>query len=142
MSPTQQRKTAEALVAAFNAMDVPAIIALRSPACMRQILPATLKIPNTSNEAFRDHLDSMAKIFHNYELTCHELVEDVAARKIVMWLTARADTAVGEYVNEYIWTLEFDESGEKVVWQKEYVDVGVARDFGPKLRERVSQANA
>ena len=142
MPPTRQRQAADALVAAFNAMDVPAIIALRSPTCMRQILPAAMKIPNTSNEAFGHHLDSMVKVFQNYELTCHELVEDVAARKIVMWLTARADTAAGEYASEYMWTLDFDESGEKIVWQKEFVDSGMSRDFWPKLRESVKKAEA
>ena len=142
MPPTRQRQTADALVAAFNAMDVPAIIALRSPTCMRQILPATMNIPHTANDAFRDHLNSLTTIFQNFELTCHELVEDVAARKIVMWLTARADTAAGGYVNEYIWTLEFDAVGEQIVWQKEFVDASMVRDFWPKLRESVKKANA
>lgn len=82
----------------------------------------------------------MLKILQNFKLTCYEFVEDVAARKIVMWLRARADTIVGEYVSEYMWTLEFDEAGKKIVWQKEYVDSAVMRDFWPKVRESVKKA--
>ena len=140
MSPTQQRKTADALIAAFNAMDVPAIISLRSPQCVRQLLPASLKISNQSNDTYAQHLHSLVKIFQNFELTCHEFVEDVEARKMVMWLKARADTVTGEYVNEYMWTLEFDESGEQIVLQKEFVDSNMVRDFWPKLKESINQA--
>jgi len=56
-----------------------------------------------------------------------------------MHLSARADTAAGEYVNEYMWTLEFDESGERIVGQKEFVDVGVNRDFWPKLQAAIKE---
>ena len=50
-----------------------------------------------------------------------------------MWLTARADTEVGEYRNEYVWNLEFDESGEMIVGWREFVDAGM-KDFFPKLQ--------
>ena len=46
----------------------------------------------------------------------------------------------GEYVNEYMWTLDFDESGEKIVFQKEFVDSNMVRDFGPKLRASLNKA--
>ena len=39
-----------------------------------------------------------------------------------MSLSARADTAAGEYVNEYMWLLDFDESGTKITRSKEYSD--------------------
>ena len=40
----------------------------------------------------------------------------------------------GEYVNEYMWLLDFDESGEKITRSKEYSDTALARDFFPKLK--------
>ena len=40
----------------------------------------------------------------------------------------------GEYVNEYMWLLDFDESGEKITCSKEYSDTILARDFFPKLK--------
>ena len=72
-------------------------------------------------------------MFHNYSLTCHDTTEDVPGRRIVMYLTARGDTDVGEYVNEYVWFLDFDESREQILGHKEFVDTIMNRDFWPKL---------
>lgn len=68
------------------------------------------------------------------------MVEDVAARKIVLWLAARADTAAGPYESEYMWTIEFDESGEKIVAIREFVDAVVNKEFQPRFRKALEQA--
>ena len=56
-----------------------------------------------------------------------------------MWLSARADTAAGEYVNEYVWLLDFDDKGEKITRSKEFSDALMARDFFPKLKEAMGR---
>lgn len=84
---------------------------------------------------YEKSLRSLATVFQNFHLDVHEVLEDADARKVVMWLSARADTAAGEYVNEYMWVLAFDEGGEKVVEVKEFVDAVVHRDFWPRLQE-------
>ena len=137
MPPSQQRQTAEKLVASFNAMDLPAIFSIRSPECMRQILPQSLEIASQDNDTFTRSLEYLIPAFRNFSLTQHDLIEDLEARKIVLWLTARADTAAGEYRNEYIWILKFDESGTKLVDIKEYVDAIVNKEFFPKLSQSV-----
>ena len=133
MAPSTQRQTANALVKAFNAMSISDIIALRTPECKRQILPYSLKYPPQSNDVYRDSLKAIIPAFRNFSLTVYEIFEDVEQKKIVMHLRARADTAAGEYINEYMWILKFNEKG-KICDQKEYVDVGVNRDFLPKLQ--------
>ena len=140
MSPSQQRHTAESLVAAFNNMDIPAIMSLRSPECIRQFLPQSMNLPNQDNAAYEQSLRWVITAFRNFSLTVQDIVEDVQARKICLWLVARADTAAGEYVNEYMWLMDFDESGEKITSMKEYVDAIMQRDFFPKLRESIMQA--
>lgn len=72
-------------------------------------------------------------VFRNFTLTCHDVVEDVHGHRIVMYLTARADTDVGEYINEYVWFLDFDEVGDRIIGHKEFVDAIMNRDFWPKL---------
>ena len=52
----------------------------------------------------------------------NDLLEDKDNRRICMSLSAKADTAAGEYVNEYMWLLDFDESGTKIRRSKEYSD--------------------
>lgn len=133
MAPTIQRQTANALIAAFNSMSIADIISLRAPGCMRKILPYSLNYPAQSNDDYRDSLKSIIPAFRNFSLTVYEIIEDIEQRKIVMHLKARADTAAGEYANEYMWVLKFDEQG-RISDQKEYVDVGVNRDFFPKLQ--------
>ncbi|KAH9845793.1 Cytochrome-P450 [Teratosphaeria destructans] len=128
-----QRATAEALVQAFNDMDIDRIIACRSRDCRRIILPASLRHPPTDNQQYERSLRQLKAIFHNFELTVRDWLEDVPARRIVMYLQARADTEAGEYVNEYMWTLDFDESGERVVRSTEFVDAVVNVQFWPKL---------
>jgi hypothetical protein len=140
MPPTPQRQTADKLIVAFNRMDIPAIMSFRTPTCTRYLLPQSMKLGPQDNATYEKSLYSLKTVFQNFNLDVHEVVEDVKARKVVMWLSARADTAAGEYVNEYMWVLEFDESGEKVVKVKEFVDTVMQREFWPKLQESMRQA--
>jgi ketosteroid isomerase-like protein len=128
-----QKRTSLALIAAFNKMDIDAILSHRSPGCMRHILPSSLNIAPTNNTEYEQQLQRLTLIFRNFELALQDIVEDVGSCRVVLWLKARADTIVGEYVNEYMWTLDFDETGERIIRVHEFVDSAVQRDFWPKL---------
>lgn len=141
MSPSPQRRTAKRLVAAFNDMDIPAIMSVRSPECTRQILPQSMGLPNQDNAAYEKSLRWLITAFRDFNLTIQDTIEDLEARKICIWLVARADTAAGEYVNEYMWLMAFDENGEKITSMKEYADTVMQRDFFPKLRNSIMQDN-
>ncbi|MCJ1384421.1 hypothetical protein MMC17_007537 [Xylographa soralifera] len=134
MAPTEQRRTAESLVEAFNNMDIDKIISLRSPDCMNQILPRSIKLPIQANAPYEKRLRFLHPIFENFSLTVEDILEDIEARRICMWLYAMADTAAGEYLNEYVWILQFDESGKQIINQKEYVDTAMQKEFYPKLQ--------
>ena len=131
---TLQRKTAEAVVAAFNAMDVDAILSHRTSNSTRVFLPASMGLPPQDNATYCRSLKSLSAIFHNFNLTINDLVEDKEAQRICLWLSARADTVAGEYVNEYMWLMEFDEDG-KIEGSKEFSDSVMEREFFPKLKE-------
>ena len=133
MSRNAQRQTADAVVEAFNRMDIDAIISYRSADCVRHILPSTLGYPPTNNEQYRTHLLKLKPIFRNFSLIINDVIEDTEGRRMCMYLRARADTLAGEYVNEYMWTLDFDETGTKITANKEFVDTVMNRDFWPKL---------
>ncbi|KAF2656681.1 hypothetical protein K491DRAFT_596438 [Lophiostoma macrostomum CBS 122681] len=131
--PSQQRQTVDALVEAFNRLDTDAIIAFRTPTCVRHFLPSSLKLPSQSNEAYLANLNSMKTLFTSFAITVNDTIEDLEKKKIVVFVSAKGDTPVGEYNNEYVWNIGFDESGEKISEWTEYVDAGMARDFYPKL---------
>ncbi|KAI4183760.1 MAG: hypothetical protein LQ346_006242 [Caloplaca aetnensis] len=139
MPASSQRQTALALVDSFNRMDVPAIIDARTPGCLRHLYPSAMAQAPQDTASYAKSLTSLHAIFQNFSLTIDELIEDTANNRICMWLSARADTAAGEYINEYVWLLDFDESGKKIVRTKEYSDAVMARDFFPKLRTAMKE---
>ncbi|KAI4144715.1 MAG: hypothetical protein L6R39_004065 [Caloplaca ligustica] len=134
MPDSTQKRTALALVDSFNRMDVPAIIGARTPSCLRHLYPTAMGQPPQDTAAYAKSLTSLHAIFKNFSLTIDELIEDSANHRICLWLSARADTAAGEYVNEYVWLLDFDASGKKIVRTKEFSDSVMARDFFPQLK--------
>ena len=92
-----------------------------------------------NNATYGDSLNQLLTIFHNFSCTINDLLEDKQANRICLYLSARGDTVAGEYVNEYMWLLDFDESGEKITRSKEYSDTALARDFFPKLKAAMTE---
>ena len=133
MPTSRQRQVAEALVDEFNRMDIDAILSWRSDDCMRIIAPSTLGLAPMNNMQYRVSLERLSRVFNNFSLTVHDCIEDKEAKKICMYLRARADTLAGEYINEYMWTLMFNDDGTKIVNVVEFVDTVMNRDFWPQL---------
>ena len=138
---SKQRKTAEGLVAAFNDMDVEAIVSYRHPSCKRIFLPASMGLKPQDNATYFTSLKKLREIFHNFSLTVNDIMEDHQARRICMLLKAQADTAAGKYVNEYMWLLDFDEAG-RITTAQEFSDSVMERDFSPKLRAAMMKQQA
>jgi len=121
------------VVEAFSRMDIDAISSYRSTHCVRHILPSTLGYPPTNNEQYRAHLEKLKPIFSNSSLIVNDVVDDTEHRRICMYLRARADTLAGEYDNDYMWTLDFNETGTKITKVQGFVDTVMNRDLWPKL---------
>lgn len=142
MSKTQRRRTAEAVIAAFNIMDIDAIMSYRSPDCLRFLLPSTIGSAPSDNTKYRAQLEQLKPIFANFSLTAHDMFEDDAENRICMYLRARADTLAGEYINEYVWMMDFDDSGNRITRVKEFVDTVMKRDFFPRLAAAMKEHQA
>ncbi|MCJ1360871.1 MAG: hypothetical protein MMC33_010880 [Icmadophila ericetorum] len=143
-------RTALKLISAFNSMDISTILSLRSPTCQRIFLPQSMHLPAMNNAEYAASLHFLIPVFQNFELTLNEVVEDREQGKICLWLNASADTKAGRYENEYIWWLEFEDAeeegggdgqgGAKIKRQMEFVDSVMQKEFFPKLRASVLQA--
>jgi len=96
-------------------------------------VPTSLNQKPQDNARYQAELQKLKPIFDNFSLTVNDVVEDRESQRICMWLSARADTAAGEYINEYMWTMDFDESGRKLIQVREFVDAVVNKEFWPKL---------
>ncbi|KAH7078681.1 hypothetical protein BKA63DRAFT_506912 [Paraphoma chrysanthemicola] len=151
--PSKERQTADAIVQAFNSADIPTIISLRTPTCLRVFQPATLKFGSQTNEQYRTSLEAILQVFTSFQITVTDLIEGVSEcpaptdekdgfvqkKKIIMYVNARGDTPIGEYVNQYVWKMGFEEGGERVNEWEEYVDVGMAKDFFPRLQAEMKR---
>jgi hypothetical protein len=148
---SKERQTANTLVTAFNSMDIDTISALRTPNCQRVFLPSSLGYAPQSNYTYHASLMAMKSIFTSFHITVNDVIEETSdsewseegrKKKIVMYVTARGDTAVGEYKNEYVWKMAFEDGGKRICEWSEFVDVGVSRDFMPKLKAGVAMKMA
>jgi len=138
---SSQRRTAIAVVKAFNEMNVETIVSYRSPECSRIFLPTSMGLRPQDNATYFSSLQKLRAISHNFSLTINDLLEDKEKRRICMQLSARADTVAGEYVNEYIWLYDFDDNG-KIVVAKEFLDSVMEREFYPKLKAAMMKQQA
>lgn len=66
---SNQRATAAALIAGYNAWDIDQILAPRAPDCVQQVLPASLKRePRTNEEYRRFHEEKIGSLFKNFKV--------------------------------------------------------------------------
>lgn len=102
-------------------------------------------------------------MFRNFEVQVQECIEgrdEDGGERIVLLVKARGDTMVGEYRNEYVWFVGFEDEVQEAGWAggegveagkeggkwkrisswTEYVDAGMVRDFYPRLRGAVLEA--
>lgn len=56
-------------------------------------------------------------------------------RKVVCLSELKAETVAGHYENEYVWFLWFDETGEKIVRIREFLDGVAARGLLDRVRK-------
>ena len=166
LSPALQ--TFHHLLQAFRTRNVDLILSLRNPTCLREFLPKSLGYKPTTYEQYGASLKRLLPIFQNFELLVRDVVVqsqdngiDVRPR-LVAELQSGADTLAGRYENEYVWFIDFESPeevassasrgveiepghyfrGPQIIAWKEYVDVGVNRDFYPKLQAAVKAPSA
>lgn len=139
MAISEQRKTALAVVEAFNKKDIATIMSHRSPDCVRYYYPKSMGYPPQDNESYGRSLHRLATIFDDFSLAIDEIVEDREARTMCLWLTAKAGSKAGLYQNDYVWLWDFDETGTKIVRSKEFSDAVQNKEFYPKLQAAMRQ---
>ncbi|GME27454.1 Cytochrome p450 [Neofusicoccum parvum] len=130
---TRQRQTALAVVDAFNRLDTTTVWKLRDRSCWREIYPKSLGAPPQDNNACQQALNMLANTFKEMHMSVHEIIEDIPARKVCLWIIATGRTISGPFTNEYVWSLEFDESGSQIIRWKEFADAISTKAIFPEL---------
>ena len=73
MSPlSAQKSTSSALISAYNTWSMDAILAVRAPSCIHQVLPLSLGRPAMTNAEYRERFSQFMPMFQNF--TVHSLL--------------------------------------------------------------------
>lgn len=114
----------------------------RSADCITRIIPESLNYPVMNNEQYSRFFSPMIPLFRNFTITVDEeyTVVDVERRKVCMHLRSKADTDVGDYSNEYIFSFTMTEDGSRVCEMVEYSDSAFSKSFFPRLLEKAKKA--
>ena len=145
MSPSREQlaKLANDFIAAYNTNTPEGAIAFRSSDCRHSILPTTADFPNAfTNEEYKAYVTINFQRSNNFHLKLSDvapLIVDVETRTVVMYLTSSAETAIGLYQNEYVYTLRINDDGTEIKEIIEYFDSAFAVEFLKKLKEHEAE---
>ena len=88
--------------------------------------------------AWKTYFKSIEPLFRGFTPVINDLYEDEKKNAVVIWARSTANTPIGPYANEYMLTLYMTKDQKKVETFLEFVDIGVSRDFFPKLNAWVA----
>lgn len=109
---------------------------MRSSSCINHTLPASLHVPSRSNSEYGTFLAPMLPLFRGVEfaiIRAKETVVDVAARKVVLHCSSRADTDVGAYENEYVFISTMSADGALLDEIVEFIDAAYTVEFKRRI---------
>lgn len=81
-------------------------------------------------------------IFTSFRVEVDDLIEgtsDDGRKKIIMYISASGEAPIGPYRNQYVWKMGFTDNGELINEWSEYADVGMVRDYYPKLKAEMAR---
>ncbi|CAM6100436.1 unnamed protein product [Calypogeia fissa] len=117
-----RRQVAVSVIDGYNSSCPDDIMSYRAPNCIHQIMPSSSSRPPMNNSTYSTFwVCTILPHFRNFHVTLHDLIEDAAANKVVLWASSTADTDLGPYGNEYVAVLYFNSEG-KVEKFVEFVD--------------------
>ncbi|KAJ8124139.1 hypothetical protein ONZ43_g68 [Nemania bipapillata] len=132
--PSRRRQTALAIVDAYNARNVEAIMSYRTKDCTQQLLPKSLDRPPMDNATYAVWVAPLLEQIRGFTITIHDVIEDAEANKVVMMGSSVGSSDVGPYSNEYALVLYMNEAGDKITKFFEFVDTNKTVAFFAKLR--------
>ena len=147
MAPTRAQllSIASKVIASIHSFTIEDLLSYRSPTCISQILPTTLKQSPQSNDQFAAFLSQLVPlVLTPFEVVYDEedTVVDLEKRKVVIYVKESTNTQVGVYRNEIVITVWVDEAGESVEKWEEFMDSNAFSDFFKRLEESQRQGQS
>jgi ketosteroid isomerase-like protein len=142
MSSSKLVETAHALIDAYHAQDAEKIMALRTPDCEQVVFPVSLQRPPQKNTEFLAHFSAMKGIFWGWKSEVLDTVVDAPAHKVVLHSIARAESAIGPFENEMVFTIWMTDDDSQIKQVREFVDSAYVREFFGRLMKKKAEAEA
>lgn len=125
-------KTAADFIQCYNKWTIEAVLSLRTDTCKQTVRPASLGVPTFAKADYGTFVGPFMALLSDCKFEIvddNETVVDVEKRKVVIHVQASASSPVGEYKNEYQWTLTMTEDGKMIEDILEFTDSATAVDF-------------
>lgn len=147
---SKRLQTAKAYIEHFTMLDSELLASLLADNYAHIMAPASLAIDSLTKESFLEHNQNMRKIMSGFPVHGKEYIESEVANTVVVWATSRTEfkdevQREGEdwdYEGEYVFMLEMDATGEKIVRCVEFLDSlktqNGLRPLAKKAKERVA----
>lgn len=146
MTPSRQTllDIAIAFSKSYDEWTVEGALRIRTPDCIHQVHPASLKRPAMSNNDYAAYLESINKLFQNYRVYVYDdkTLVDVDNRTVIMQARGTADTILGPFSIEYLFILEVDKCGHKIQKIDEFVDSAAVVGLVPRIKEEWAKASS
>ncbi|KAF4556707.1 Hypothetical protein D9617_1g085860 [Elsinoe fawcettii] len=137
---SKRMATAEQVLHAYSTLSVDAILSpLSSTVFKQQILPMSLGMPARSKDEFSKHAAGITSVFRKFRMEPQQIYEDEVRNAVVIYakMIGTLVKGMGEWENECVMIMKFDQSGEKVVELQEFVDSHKAK----MMREKMAPKN-
>lgn len=147
MSPLRRQlaKLADDFIEGFNTNIPKETVAHRSPNCKHRFIPVSPDNPTRANEEYETFITPALKFMQNYRFRFSEglfPIIDEETRTIVLFLVASAETPIGPYQNEYVFTLRASADGTEINEIVEFVDTKQTSEFMARIQEYVAVKKA
>ena len=144
MSPLREQllKLVDDYIAAFNTNTPEGTIAVRSPDCKHHVLPIAAGHPVRNNEEYKAFIGPSFQFMKHFVLKLADGIApiiDEVQRKATLYLTSTAETPVGPYSNEYVFTLRTNDAGTEIVEVVEFIDTAYTGDFMKKIMVYIAE---
>lgn len=127
-----QRSTALTFLESYHDIDIEANLALRTPDCRHEIVPASMNYPIMDNKQWAAFAASTKSLVEKFPVNAKEIFENEGSNQMTIWATAEAvfrkeatDDESGldwSFHGEYIFILQFDQMGNRIERIVEFLD--------------------
>lgn len=163
-SLAEQEATLNQFIQGWRKWSTKEMLASWDESATQKALPFSLGHPARTRAQVEDTLPILQRVVTNYEvsriitqtnayiyvmkhekadyspkLKIHEIVQDVARGKAVVYAISKGDTPFGNWTNEYAVFITFDESRRKIIKIEEMVDSAFMNEFFPKFQDYLRQ---